>query len=215
MNTTTGTLDDFITLQDRIRIKLNDYGNKYVPITVSELARELKVNNYNVYQALYRLKNLGEIELEKEESEEGGRAKIIGINVIKLEPSGRTYHRAAERAKSEAAKVDSIEISSIESQMTALQEYLNQKLAILEMEDTARKAGLNPEDTVRFEPNEFAEEGLLLLKLLGDVSKQLKETKEKLQMTEFDLEAEKRNVEFLSRQKREDTRRDLIAGAPN
>lgn len=202
-------LDNYLTLQDKIRIELNQYGNKYVPLTVSDLAAKLRINTYPVYQALYRLKSKGEIELDKKESD-NGRSSIIGVNIIKLEPSGRTYHRAAERAKFEV--VGTME-EDIEGQMTALQEYLNQKLAIIDMQKQAEEAGLNPEETIRFEPNQYAEEGLLLLKLIGDITKDLKETKSKLQMTEFDLEAERRNVEYLTNQKREETRRELIASA--
>jgi hypothetical protein len=86
--------DQALTLQDKIRLELNSYGKKYVPLTVGDLAARLSIpRNYDVYQALKRLNRLGEIEFEKSDN------KIIGINVNKLEPSGRTYQRAAEVAK--------------------------------------------------------------------------------------------------------------------
>ena len=201
-----GTGNDFdsaLTLQDRVRLKLNEYGTKYVPITIEALASELGVGrNYDVYQALSRLRRMGELEFEKDEHN-----RIIGIDVIKLEPSGRTYQRAAERAKSR------IQIDSGESalqQMTALQEYLNKKLAILEMQEKAKQAGLDPEETVKFDPNPYAEEGILLLKLVGDAFTEIKDLKEKKKMLEFDLEAEKRNVGYLKAKKSERDRSDLI-----
>lgn len=209
----TGKLDDALTIQDKIRLELNSYGNRYVPITVSDLAAKIGIGrNYDVYQALSRLKRLGELEFDKDDQN-----RIIGIQINKLEPSGRTYQRAAERAKTEVHRIS--EVTSEESLidgMTALKEYLTQKLAILDMQAKAREAGLDPEETIKFEPNPFAEEGLLLLKLLGENTTKLQELKRELTLAQMDLEAEKRNVSFLEQNKRIKLREEILASAaPN
>lgn len=203
----TGKLD--LTIQDKVRLALNAYGDRYVPLTVAELAAKIGVpRNYDVYQALSRLRKLGELELEKENNH------IIGIKINKLEPSGRTYQRAAERAKVEIHRISEVapEESIIEG-MTALKEYLNKKLAILDMQAKAREAGLDPETTIKFDPNPYAEEGLVLLKLLGENTRQIEHLKKELQMATFDLEAERRNVGFLQQNRKNETRRDLVASA--
>lgn len=201
--------DSALTLQDKIRLELNRYGQKEVPLTVAELASNIGITrNYDAYQALVRLKRAGEIDFQKDDN------KIIGIVVHKLEPSGRTYQRAAERVKTTTAnRITQIHTENPIEGMTALKEYLNKKLAILDMQQRAREAGLDAETTVVFEPNPLAEEGLALLNLLSDTMDALKETRQQLEMTQYDLEAEKRNVNFLQRNKRESTRRELIATA--
>ena len=201
-----------LTLQDKIRLAFNDYGSKHVPMTVDTLAGKLGEPPYNVYQALYRLKVLGEIDWEKEESSEGKRAKIVGFNIIKLEPSGRTYERAAQRSKN---KLERITPEDYASHMGALSAYMRQKLAIYDMQDKAIAAGLNPETTVSFEPNPYAEEGLLLLNLVTEMSQKLAKITHEKNMLEYDLEAERRNVRALKGERQEATRRGLVAAAAN
>lgn len=201
----TGNFDSAMTLQDKIRLRLGEYGQKHVPLTPSDLAAELRTEPYSVYQALYRLKSLGEIEIEKDDLDK----KIVGVKIIKLEPSNRTYQRTADRAKAAISKNKEIPIK--DTKMVALQNYLNQKLAVMDMQKKAEEAGLNPEDTVKFEPNPYAEEGILLLQLMTDAFKEIKECKDKIKMLEFDLEAERRNVQYLKESKRENTRRELLA----
>lgn len=207
------TLDSNLTLQDKIRLILNDNINetntRYVPVTVGDLATALGTSVYNAYQTLYRLQKLGEIELDKDMS--SGKAKIIGITVNKLEPTGRTYERAAERAKANIKMIDSVYTEDISAGMPSLSNYLNQKLAVVAMQTQAREAGLNPEETIKFEPNPYAEEGLTLLKILGEVNTQLAETKIALEAKTYDYEAAKRDVEFLKRGRKEETRRELVA----
>lgn len=200
--------DAALTLQDRLRLELNRYGEKNVPLTVGELATRIgEPRNYNVYQALTRLKRLGEIDFQKEDN------KIIGITINKLEPSGRTYQRAAEAAKANV-NIKDIPTKDIATHgMVALTEYANKRLAIIDMQEKARQAGLDPDETVKFEPNPLAEEGLALMQLLSASMEENKALKAELQQTKFDLEAEKRNVDFLQQAKKNKLREEIFATA--
>ena len=179
--------DSGVTLQDRVRLYLGEHiqDNRYVPVTTDKIASDLRVQPYNVYQTLARLQRLNEIEFDKDGN------KIIGIKVHKLEQSGRTYQRAAERAKIAISGED------YEGRMINLLTYSKQKLTVLRMHETAKQAGLDPQDTVKFEENPYAEEGLLLL----DVIKGLNDKINELKNIEYDLEAARRDNEFLKRQR--------------
>lgn len=193
------------TLQDRVRIWLGEHHNRYVPTTTEDMASALKIKPYEAYQTLARLKRLGEIEIEK-----GDKNNIVGIKINKLQPSGRTYERIAERAKKEQP---SSEPGTGVEKMAALRAYLEKKRAILDMQQRAREAGLDPENTILFEEDPIAEEGLVLLNMVVDLSTKLKETQEELRMTGYDLEAARRDIDFMKSTKREETRLMLVGAA--
>lgn len=208
-------LDKNLTLQDRIRLYLNEKmqetGKAYIPTSVEDIALTLREKPYDVYQALYRLKTRGEITPDKESDEK--RAKIIGISVHRLEPSGRTYQRAATKAKADIAKqITEVKpsLDNLELTMPAISEYLQQKLAILQMRKTAEDSGLNPDEVITFEPNPFAEEGLLLLKLLQETHETLSSLKKDKEMMSYDLEAARRDIEYLKRERASRTRAEII-----
>lgn len=187
------SLDHALTLQDKVRLYLgeNMRDNKYVPLTTDSLAAKLGVGTYEAYQTLARLNRRGEIVIEKDTTDN----RIVGVTVHKLEPSGRTYSRAAERAKETVQR----ETEDYTNRMTNLQTYLNQKLAVLRMQEQAKEAGLDPENTIVFEENPFAEEGLLLLSLLKETFDKLSDAKKQAEMLNYDLEAAKRDNDYLKR----------------
>lgn len=204
-----------LTLQDRIRIYLDEKasstGTNYVPVTIADLARDLHEDRMPVYQALYRIKDNKEIEFDQDENPDN-RNKIKGIVVRKLEPSNRTYRRAAERGKTTIARqVHDVSVDSTAADMPNIMAYLNQRLTVEKMKTAAEASGLDADSVIQFEPNPIAEESLLLLQRLVDVSNELKETKDQLRQQEFDLEAANRDIEYLKRQSKETTRRELVA----
>lgn len=206
--------DDTLTVQDKIRLALNEFGAKYIPITIDEFATQLHLPYNSVYQALHRLRGYGEIDFDKSEAE-GDRDKIIGIKVIKLEPSNRTYRRAASRrsgrpqtirpALRSVNTVDTVDGIPVLPKVT---EYLTQKLTIEEMKQRAKEAGLEP-SVIAFEPDALGEESVTLLKLYTDLLTRHNALVEEHRMQGFDLEAEKRNNEALKRKIRQETDEEL------
>ena len=199
--------DSNLTLQDRVRLFLNDQGEREVKITIGELAEQLDKPEPSVYQVINILRQRGEIELEKE-SLENGREKIVGLKINKLEPSGRTYKRAAERSSGRIERIkpqlDSLVPSQEELFLPVTVEYLKKKLVIEDMKSRAISAGLS-ETVVTFDPDPQAEEAILLLKALTDLKTAHEQLKEEHQMQSFDLEAERRNVAALKLRLREET----------
>jgi hypothetical protein len=198
-------ISSHLTLQDRIRVYLNEKiektGSNYIPVTISDLADELHESRMPVYQALYRIKGNNEIELDQDENPDN-RNKIRGIKVLKLEPSNRTYRRAAERGKVAVAKqVNNLSVDDVVASMPNLLDYLNQRLTIEKMREAAKASNLDPDNVVQFEQNPLAEEGLLLLQKLTSLSKEHEELKVRFRQQEFDLEAANRDIEYLKNQK--------------
>lgn len=215
------TIESSLTVQDKIRLHLESYGAKEIPVTIEDIANRVGLPRNSVYQGLHRLAQYNEIVLQKEASGIG-KERIIGIKLIRLQPSGRTYRRAAARSNSRSRPVigqldfgtfspDAL-AASIKDEVPALPkivEYLEKKLAIEEMKATAAAAGLD-ESVIQFELDEIAEEGVLLLKLYTDLRNKYNDLKEKHQQLGFDLDAEKRNVEFLKNKLREETKEELL-----
>lgn len=198
-------IDDYLNIEDQIRLILNNEigstGKNYVATTIGDLASKLKEDRAPVYQALSRLKTKGEIEFDKED--EDNRNRIVGIKVIKLAPSGRTYIRAAERGKADVARA--IESGPDLTENTgALVEYIRQKTAILRMREQAVASGLNPDDTVKFEPIPLAEEAIFILQQYNDLKVKYDELIKEYRMQQFDLEAAQRDVQYLKRKDRQE-----------
>jgi hypothetical protein len=76
--------------------------------------------------------------------------------------------------------------------MTRLHAYLSRKI----------EATKNP--SLPFEPDPVAEEGLVLLQILSQKNEEVRNLEQQKQMLTFDVEAEKRNVEFLKKQRRQE-----------
>lgn len=205
-----------LTLQDRIRLyldeKISETGSNYISITISDLARELHQDRQPVYQALYRIKSNKEIELDQDDDPDN-RNMIRGIIVKKLAPSNRTYRRAAERGKASVAatQVNSLGVGNINDGMPNLSAYLKQRLTVENMKEAAEKSGLDPDSVVQFEHNPIAEEGLILLQKVVELSTALEESRAKIKKQEFDLDAANRDIEYLKRKTTETTRRELVA----
>lgn len=209
------SLDDSLTVQDRLRLFLEFFGQKHISITIDEIARQLGLPTNSVYQAVHRLRGYGELDIEKEPMGESGRDKIVGIKLIKLQPSGRTYKRAAERSGKihrirpdvvlpQDSPVETGEVPSLPN----LIKYLEKKLAVEDMKTRAIAAGLD-ESIIQFEDNPLAEEGIILLKLYTDLSNKFDGLKTENMQLRFDVEAEKRNVAYLKQKLRDETIQDL------
>jgi DNA-binding MarR family transcriptional regulator len=208
-----------LNVQDRVRVHLEGYGSRNIPLTIDEIAADLGMPRSSVYQAIHRMEQNNEIELDKEVLP-NGRDKIKGIKLIKLQPSGRTYRRAAERS-GRVTRIrpltpmrlpTGIEAETNEDGIPALPaitDYLQKKLAVEEMKERALAAGLDP-SVIQFEPVPLAEEAMLLLKLYTETLKERDELRETNRKLGFDLAAEKRNVQFLQNKVKEETRQELL-----
>ncbi len=200
-----------LTLQDRIRLHLNSFGLREVPVTIQEIANQLDKPEASVYQAINIMRQRNELEVIKEPLD-NGREKIVGIKINKLEPSGRTYKRAAERSgrvQRIQPIIDNLVPTEESISLTTLTAYLEKKLAVEDMKTRALAAGLD-ESVITFTPDPMGEEGIALLKAYTDLKHKHEALVEEHQMQGFDLAAERRNVEFLEGRLREDTNKMLL-----
>jgi hypothetical protein len=198
-------IDTSLTLQDRVRFYLESYGSREIPITIEQLSKDLERPEASVYQVINSLRKNNEIELEKEIIG-NGREKIVGVKLIRLQPSGRTYRRSVERSGPVVRVMPSLDSVSVKdtANLDGLIGYLEKKLALEDMKKRALEAGLD-ESVITFEPDEIAEEGILLLKLYTELKQEHQELQAAYQMQGFDLDAEKRNVVVLKARLREET----------
>lgn len=195
-----------LTLQDRVRLYLNSFGTRKIDVTVGKIAEDLGKPEPSVYQVINILRQRGELDVEKEPLD-SGREKIVSVIINKLEPSGRTYKRAAERSgRVERIKpvLDRLVPEKDDLYLPETVEYLKKKLAIEDMKSRAASAGL-AETVITFDPDPQAEEAILLLKAFTDTKSELDQLREEHMMQGFDLEAERRNVGALKQQLRVET----------
>ena len=202
-------IDKSLTLQDKVRFHLESYGQREIPLTVEQLSTKLDRPEASVYQVINLLRKNNEIELKKE-TLSNGREKIIGVKLIRLQPSGRTYRRS-ERSGPVTKVLPPMDEVSDTMSLTHLIGYLEKKLALEDMRERAIEVGLN-ESVITFEPDEIAEEGIVLLKLYTELKKQYLDLLEEHKMQGYDLDAEKRNVVVLKARLRDETDKMLREG---
>jgi hypothetical protein len=194
-------------IQDKLRLFLGQFGSKEVPITIDEISSALSLSYPQVYQGIKRLQDRGEIDLEKETLPNRAE-KIVGIKLIRLEPSSRTYRRAADHAKITLITNKTLPNIEADPSFPLITSYLNKKVAIEELRELALNSGLDS-NTIQFEPNEIAEEALALLKMMGTLREQVDKLAKEKQMLEFDVQAEKRNAEAYKSRLRDETQEEL------
>jgi DNA-binding PadR family transcriptional regulator len=207
----TPNIDDNITLQDKVRHYLQNFHERDISITISELSNQLSQPEPSIYQVINNLRKNNEIELEKEATD-GNREKIVGIRINRLNFSGRKYVRRTDRSGPVTRIMPDVE--DVETDVTSLdnvKEYLEKKLAVEDMKARAIQAGLN-ESVISFEENPLGEEAIFLLKMWSETKDALEKLQEVHMQLGFDYEAEKRNVTYLKGVKREETDKMLREG---
>lgn len=175
-------------MQDRLRKVLLEYGTKDIDCTVDILVGKTGLLYPQVYQALYRLQNLGEISIIKED-ENSPRSPIIGITLMKMAPINQVQTRLDTR---HAEIISEKAASKVKSQVPHVLEYIKEKIAVENAIEALSGTNLNPEEVIKFTPDPLGEEALILLQELTD-------TKKVLSITEMDLQAARRDNEFLKR----------------
>lgn len=172
-------------MQDRIRQALLSYGTKEIYCTIDDLIGKTGLQHPQVYQALYRLQNLNELKIIKED--DSPRSPIIGVKLLRMAPEVQVKERITSR---------SIEIESekksrlIESNVPHVLGYIEKKIAVEKAREAVSTAHLDPEEVVVFTPDPLGEEALILLQELTD-------TKKKLVQSSYDLEAARRDNTYL------------------
>jgi hypothetical protein len=186
--------DAALSIRDRIRKALNEYGSQTIYTTVSEIAARAGVDPIKTYHALYGMRDR-EIRLITEQN--GDRPKIVGVQILRLEPVTKIHRRSARKAKTRAnGKFDAQMLESL----THLNAYIKQRLAVEEAKEVLEKNGVDPSQ-VQFEPNPLGDEAIYLLSRLTD-------TKQELHTMQFDLEAARRDIEFMKRERNSVSRND-------
>lgn len=171
-------------MQDRVREILLSPGEREVNITVDQLIGKTGLNYSQVYQTLYRLERLGEIELIRED-ESAQRSPVVGVKLLRMAPisgiSARNEDRLVETKISQDARKMSMTVPHV-------LEYINQRLAIEKARAAVMEANMNPEEVMSFTPNPLGEEAIQLLQALTE------RNRENL-LLKNDLEAERQNAE--------------------
>lgn len=203
-------LDASLTLQERVRIVLNSYHDREPRFTSEEIAKKINSDAVSVYQALWRLQKAGEIELIKQPIGTYGKEKVAGAKLIRVEPTGKTYYRAAKRASTKYINNNG-QHKEMASNMPELSKYLRKKTAIEEAKQNLAKAGLDP-SIIQFETEPLGEEAIAILSLYQEALTKLEKSEKEKQMLEFDVAACKRDIEYLKSKSKEETREELLAG---
>jgi hypothetical protein len=188
--------DRSLSLRDKIRLALEEYGDRDVPYSVDEIADKVGQANAVVYQALYGMARAGEIDFIKETVD--GKQRIVGIRLNKSPSSSDIYARTAEKVTSKEVRRQ----AAFMGKLVNLSEYIRQKAAIEEARELLRRSDLDP-NQVLFEENPIAEEAIWLAENLQSALSELTSLR-------FDLEAAQRDVSFLKDKNKENTRTELI-----
>jgi hypothetical protein len=173
-------------LQDQLRSTLLAYKQREINLTIDDLINKTGLNYSQVYQTLYRLQRMGELEILRDEDAATGRARVAGVRLTRMEPPSEVEQRIEERATERQVEKD---LSAVSVAIPNVLEYMNQKLAIEKARAEILKANIDPNDVINFEPNMLGEEAIYLLSKVQEVL----ETNRNLVN---DLEAEKRNARY-------------------
>jgi hypothetical protein len=183
--TLTSTASSRGDMQDKLRTALLSYGEREVNLSIDDLIGKTGLSYSQIYQALYRLQRLGELEILREQ-EPNGKARVAGVRLARMETPDTITQRTVERS---IARQTTKDFTNVSLNVPNIIEYMNQKLAIERARAEIVKANINPDDVISFAPNPLGEEGLFLLSKLQEVVEQAR-------MLSNDLEAEKRNAQY-------------------
>lgn len=173
-------------LQDQLRSTLLAYKQREISLSIDDLINKTGLNYSQIYQTLYRLQRLGELEILRDGDAVSGRARVSGIRLTRMEPPSEIEQRIEERAVERQVEKD---FTAVSVAIPNVLEYMNQKLAIEKARAEILKANIDPDDVITFEPNLLGEEAIYLLS-------KVQEMLETNRTLVNDLEAEKRNVRF-------------------
>lgn len=176
-------------MQDKVRAALLAYGQKEINITIDDLIGKTGLTYPQIYQTLYRLQQMGELEILRDQ-EPNGRYKVSGVKLHKSESPDTIKERVTER---EVAAKSNKDLSKVAINVPHTLEYIRQKIAIEKARDELSRAGIDPTDVINFDVSFLGEEAVILLS-------KVQELIEENRKLSNDLEAERRNVKHLKAQ---------------
>ena len=204
------TLDKRLTLQERVRIVLNSYHDREPQFLINDLAKKVGEDESYVYQALWRLRKAGEIEILKTHSGSGNSLKISGARLLKMETTSKIYYRSAQSRKlkqpSNSAKRD----EEMEPSFPELTAYIHKKNVVEKAKENLLEAGLDPNIIIHFETDPISEEACNLLLSLKEVTERLQKLQKEHQTLSWDYQAAKRDIEYLKEKVKEETKEELL-----
>ena len=174
-------------MQDRVRNVLLSYGTQDISISIDDLVGKTTLSYSQVYQTLYRLQQMGEIEIIKEDGVQ--RPKVTGIKLRRMENKESITERIQEQ---EAERKTSRDINKVSELIPATKTYINKRIAVERAKEELIKAKVD-DSIINFEPEPLGEEAIYLLQELTEA------LKENVLLTN-DLAAEKRNAEYFKAQ---------------
>jgi hypothetical protein len=155
-------LDNSPSLQDQVRkLVLSNYANER-ETTLDELKNKLGLSHSQVMQTLYRLQRANEVNIIKEEGE-NGHNRVIGVRPIRMEKESAIEDRIQESAANKNAykeKKINIGLNKIPNTI----KYANAKLAIEEARKLLLEKGVDAK--IEFDLDPIGEESIYLLGLL-------------------------------------------------
>jgi hypothetical protein len=173
-------------LQDHLRATLLEYKQREINLSIDDLINKTGLNYSQIYQTLYRLQRLGELEILRDEDAVTGRARVSGVRLTRMETPPQIEQRIEERAVNHQVNKD---LTAVSVAIPNVLEYMNQKLAIEKARAEILKANIDPDDVINFETNPLGEEAIFLLS-------KVQEALESNRTLTNDLEAEKRNSRY-------------------
>lgn len=189
------------TVIDKVRLTLEEFGDRDITATVDELAKRAKMSRTSMYQTLHRLEQKNEIEVIK--TKDNGHELIIGVRLLKMPRHSAITAKSAEKA---IAKDKEDTVESLTQTFPMLTKYLKTRLAIENAKEKLVESGLDPDQIIKFDPDPLAEEAMKLLQKLIDKSNEATELK-------YERDAAKRDIEFYEKKHKEETQKMLLEEA--
>lgn len=203
---TSETLTDSVSQKDieknmsnkeRVMRALQSWGTNEVYANLSDIAAKTgsvqgapSITEKQVYFSIYALSQEGKLEIMTEHIGDSQRKQFAGVKLVKAEKPESMTERAAEKVKVNRTDRSAEKVRERYPQILA---YAEKKLVVERARKMLMDAGL-PQDSVHFNPDPMAEEGI---SILGELVEALQH---KIQL-EADLSAAKSDIKFLKEQR--------------
>ena len=169
---------------DRVRVALQKSGEQEVHFNLADFATSIDMDTSNLYRSLYQLARRKELEFLHRPSDIGGKPRIAGVKLIKLESADHVLRRSIEKPVNTDRVVRKI-MNMAPDQYPNLTEYRHKKEAVDRIRMELHEAGFDPDQVLQLPAeNIIAEEGVNALNELLDAYRKIAELEIKCNLLE-------------------------------
>lgn len=156
---------------DKVRVFLNSQGKSYIVVgNLTDLATNADMERNAFYQALYRLQQAGELEIESDFQPESNRKVVVGIRVKKL-ASLPSIATGVITNRDKGQKANTSPNIAKPPTLPNISQYIHKKTVLDEIAQKLASEGFTDDAVqINFTPDPVAEEAMQLLDLLQRAS---------------------------------------------